>query len=170
MCGIKDKTRSIVQCKILNIPHVWKARPATIGQPSIKISLSIWIYFVRLISIISLTSFDLYNLGYDILCHRLVRKSYSLFVKIDLYFSEHLLTVVNSSRLVVVILIIIKCCIRKMSIAHVSIILWCHYYNYRPFACWFNYYFVSINYKPKPKVAILNLFLNSLSYLLIYVY
>ena len=35
MCGIKDKTGSIIQCKISEIPLVWKTGPATIGRPSI---------------------------------------------------------------------------------------------------------------------------------------
>ena len=33
-----------------------------------------------------------------------------------------------------------------MPIAHVPVTLWCHSYNYRSFVCWFNYYFVSINF------------------------
>ena len=44
MCGIKDIDASKMQCKILEIPLGWKTGPATIGQTSIKTSLSIWIY------------------------------------------------------------------------------------------------------------------------------
>ena len=52
-----------------------------------------------------------------------------------------------------------------MSIAHVPIILWCHYYSYGSFACCFNNYFASIIFF---QVAILNFFLNSSSYHLIF--
>ena len=103
MCRIKDKAGSIIQCKISDMPLVWKPGPATISRTSVKISSTIWIYSVRFIPIISFISFDLCNLGsienFEILWHRLVRKSHSLFVIFELeQFEQAIQNIINSLK------------------------------------------------------------------------